>query len=57
MEKERTTNIGQDIKDMNGEPKVRHSMSIFAVMKDENGEEKEVNIRDIVGSKGKEKDK
>lgn len=39
---------------MNGEPKVRHSMSIFAVMKDENGEEKEVNIRDIVGSRGKQ---
>lgn len=57
MERKKNTNIGQDIKDMNGEPKVRHSMSIFAVMKDENGEEKEVNIRDIVGSKGKEKDK
>ena len=57
MERKKNTNIGQDIKDMNGEPKVRHSMSIFAVMKDENGEEKEVNIRDIVGSKRKEKDK
>ena len=33
----------KDIKDMNGEPKVRHSMS----------EEREVDIRRIVGSKGK----
>lgn len=56
MEKERTTNIGQDIKGMNGEPKVRHSMSIFAVVKDENGEEREVDLRDIVGSKGKKED-
>ena len=54
MGREKIINIGQDIKDMNGDPKVRHSMSIFAVMKDENGEEKEVNIRDIVGSRGKQ---
>lgn len=40
MEKEKHINIGQDIKDMNGEPKVRHSMSVFAVVKDENGEER-----------------
>lgn len=39
---------------MNGEPKVRHSMSIFAVVKGEDGEEREVDLRDIVGSKGKE---
>lgn len=57
MGREKITDIGQDIKDMNGEPKVRHSMSIFAVMKDENGEEREVNIKDIVGSKGKEENK
>ena len=41
---------------MNGEPKVRHSMSIFTVVKDENGEEREVDLRDIVGSKGKNKE-
>lgn len=56
MEKEKHINIGQDIKDMNGEPKVRHSMSVFAVVKDENGEEREVDLRDIVGSKGKNKE-
>jgi len=39
---------------MNGEPKVRHSMSVFAVVKDENGEEREADLRDIVGSRGKE---
>lgn len=54
MEKKRAINIGQGIKDMNGEPKVRHSMSIFAVMRDENGKEREVDIRDIVGSRGKQ---
>jgi len=43
---------------MNGEPKVRHSMAgVFAIMRDENGEEKEIDIRDIVGSKGKKEDK
>jgi len=26
---------------------------VFAVVKDENGEEREVDLRDIVGSKGK----
>ena len=56
MEKEKHINIGQDIKDMNGEPKVRHSMSVFAVVKDENGEEREADLRDIVGSKGKNKE-
>ena len=56
MEKEKTINIGQGI---DVEPAVRHQipLGIFAVMRDENGEEKEVNIRDIVGSKGKKKDK
>lgn len=54
MEKEKHIKNSQDIKNMNGEPKVRHSMSIFAVVKDENGEEKEVDLRDIVGSRGKE---
>ena len=52
--REKNINIGQDIKDMNGEPKVRHSMSVFAVVKDENGEEREVDLRDIVGSRGEE---
>ncbi len=54
MEREKSINIGQGIKDMNGEPKVRHSMSVFAVVKDENGKEREVDLRDIVGSRGKE---
>lgn len=57
MEKEKTINIGQGIKDTDGEPKVRHSMSVFVVVKDENGEEREVDLRDIVGSKGKKEDK
>lgn len=59
MEREKSINISQGIKDMNGEPKVRHSMSmsIFAVVKDENGEEREVDLRDIVGSKRKEENK
>ena len=57
MEREKNINIGQGIKDMNGEPKVRHSMSVFAVVKDENGEEREVDLRDIVGSKGTEEEK
>lgn len=56
MEREKNINIGQGIKDMNGEPKVRHSMSVFAVVKDENGEEREVDLRDIVGSKGTEEE-
>ena len=49
MKKEKHIKNSQDIKDMNGEPKVRHSMS-------ENGEEREVDLRDIVGSKGKNKE-
>ena len=56
MEKEKNIENGWDINDMNGESKVRHSMSIFAVVKDENGEEREVDLRDIVGSKGKNKE-
>lgn len=57
MEREKNTENGWDINDMNGEPKVRHSMSVFAVVKDENGEEREVDLRDIVGSKRKEENK
>ena len=55
MEKEKTINIGQDI---DVEPAVRHqiSLGIFAVVKGEDGEEKEVDLRDIVGSKGKKED-
>ena len=56
MEREKSINIGQGIKDMNGESKIRYSMSVFAVVKDENGEEREVDLRDIVGSKGKNKE-
>ena len=44
---------------MNGEPQVRHSMSVFAVVKGEDGEdgeEREVDLRDIVGSRGKNKE-
>lgn len=41
---------------MNGESKIRHSMSVFTVVKDENGEEREVDLRDIMGSKGKNKE-
>jgi len=29
---------------------------VFAVVKDENGEEREVDLRDIVGSKGENKE-
>ncbi len=55
MEKEKNTNIGQDI---DVEPVVFHQipLGIFAVVKDENGEEREVNLRDIVRSKGKNKE-
>ena len=52
MEKEKIINIGQDI---DVEPAVlHHTLGVFAVVKDENGKEREVNLRDIVGSKGKE---
>jgi len=40
VEKEKNIENGWDINDMNGEPKVRHSMSVLAVVKDENGEER-----------------
>lgn len=53
MEKEKITNIGQGIKDTDGEPKVRH---LVAVVKGEDGEEREVDLRDIVGSKGTEEE-
>lgn len=56
MEKEKNIENGWDIDGMNEEPKVRHSMSVFAVVKDENGKEREVDLRDIVGSKGKNKE-
>lgn len=56
MEKEKTINVDQGIKDINGESKIRHSMSMFAVVKNESGEEKEVDLRDIVGSKRKNKE-
>lgn len=55
MEREKNINIGQDI---DVELAVRHQipLGIFAVMRDENGKEREVDIRDIVGSKGKKED-
>lgn len=55
MEREKSTENGWDI---NVEPAVRHQipLGIFAVMRDENGKEREVDIRDIVGSKGKNKE-
>ena len=55
MEKEKIINIGQDI---DVELAVLHQipLGIFAVVKDENGEEREVDLRDIVGSKGKNKE-
>ncbi len=55
MEKEKIINIGQDI---DVEPAVLHQipLGVFAVVKDENGEEREVDLRDIVGSKGKKED-
>ena len=53
MEREKITSIGQGI---DVEPAVRHQipLGIFAVMRDENGKEKKVDIRDIVGSRGKQ---
>ena len=47
--------INQSIQDMNEEPQVRHSTSVFAIVKNEHGEEKEVDLEDIVGSEGKNK--
>ncbi len=34
-----------------------NTLGVFAVVKDENGEEREVDLRDIVGSKRKEENK
>ena len=54
MEKEKIINIGQDI---DVEPAVfHHTLGAFAVVKDENGEEREVDLRDIVGSRGREEE-
>ena len=52
MEKEKHIGNGQGI---DVESAVFHQipLGIFAVVKDENGEEREVDLRDIVGSKGK----
>ena len=56
MEKEKHIENGWDT---DVEPAVLHQipLGIFAVMRDENGKEKEVDIRDIVGSKGKKENK
>ena len=56
MEKEKNIENGWDI---DVESAVFHQipLGIFAVVKDENGEEREVDLRDIVGSKGKKEDK
>lgn len=55
MEKKKTTSIGQDI---NRKPQVQHHiLGVFAVVKREDGEEKEVDLRKIVGSKGKKENK
>ena len=53
MEREKSINIGQGI---DVEPAVLHQipLGVFAVVKDENGEEREVDLRDIVGSRGEE---
>ena len=55
MEREKSINIGQGI---DVEPAVLHQipLGIFVVVKDENGKEREVDLRDIVGSKGKNKE-
>ena len=54
MEREKNINIGQGI---DVEPTVlHHTLGVFAVVKDENGEEREVDLRDIVGSKGENKE-
>ena len=53
MEKEKNIENGWDT---DGEPAVLHQIpfGVFAVVKDENGKEREVDLRDIIGSKGKE---
>ena len=53
MEKEKNIENGWDT---DVEPVVLHQipLGIFAVVKDENGKEREVDLRDIVGSRGEE---
>ena len=54
MEKEKHIENGWDT---DVEPAVsHHTLGVFDVVKDENGEEREVDLRDIVGSKGKKED-
>ena len=55
MEREKNIENGWDT---DVESAVFHQipLGIFAVVKDENGEEREVDLRDIVGSKGKNKE-
>ena len=54
MERKKNINIGQDI---DVEPAVlHHTFGVFAIVKDENGKEREVDLRDIVGSNGKNED-
>ena len=54
MEKEKNIKNGQGI---DVEPAVlHHTLGVFAVVKDENGKEREVDLRDIVGSKGKNRE-
>lgn len=55
MEKEKIIDIGWDT---DVEPAVLHQipLGVFAVIKGEDGEEREVDLRDIVGSKGKNKE-
>ena len=56
MEKEKNIENGQGI---DVESTVLHQtpLGIFAIVKDENGGERKVDLRDIVGSKGKKEDK
>lgn len=55
MEKEKNIENGWDT---DVEPAVLHQipLGIFAVVKDENGKEREADLRDIVGSKEKNKE-
>lgn len=54
MEKEKHIKNGQGI-DVKSAV-FHHTLGVFAVVKDENGEEREVDLRNIVGSKGKKED-
>lgn len=56
MEREKNINTGQDI-DVKSAVLHQIPLGVFAVVKDENGKEREVDLRDIVGSKGKKEDK